>query len=178
MLAPLFLLWPMSVAITYVVAQNIANGPLRPRAGGQQPASCWSSRVRAEERPRRRCACQRGRARGRCGPTRPRTSITRLAWASRGEYLGGDRDLPLPALRAAASPAGCSCADDARAPATACALAYTWCRPGSCPAPNRRCSSWPRRSRSAPGWPTTSSRASSSRSSWCCRWPCCWCGSA
>ncbi|MGE8619519.1 MAG: sensor histidine kinase, partial [Achromobacter spanius] len=27
MLAPLFLLWPMSVAITYVVAQNIANVP-------------------------------------------------------------------------------------------------------------------------------------------------------
>ena len=27
MLAPLFLLWPMSVAITYVVAQNIANAP-------------------------------------------------------------------------------------------------------------------------------------------------------
>src|SRR3546814_12697309 len=27
MLAPLFLLWPMSVAITYVVAQNISNVP-------------------------------------------------------------------------------------------------------------------------------------------------------
>uniref|UniRef100_UPI0040554589 sensor histidine kinase N-terminal domain-containing protein n=1 Tax=Orrella sp. TaxID=1921583 RepID=UPI0040554589 len=27
MLAPLFLLWPMSVAITYVVAQGIANTP-------------------------------------------------------------------------------------------------------------------------------------------------------
>ena len=27
MLAPLFLLWPMSIAITYVVAQNLANLP-------------------------------------------------------------------------------------------------------------------------------------------------------
>jgi two-component system sensor histidine kinase TctE len=27
MLAPLFLLWPMSIAITYVVAQNLANVP-------------------------------------------------------------------------------------------------------------------------------------------------------
>ena len=27
MLAPLFLLWPMSIAITYVVAQNLANAP-------------------------------------------------------------------------------------------------------------------------------------------------------
>jgi two-component system sensor histidine kinase TctE len=27
LLAPLFLLWPMSIAITYVVAQNLANGP-------------------------------------------------------------------------------------------------------------------------------------------------------
>jgi two-component system sensor histidine kinase TctE len=27
MLAPLFLLWPMSIAITYVVAQNLANIP-------------------------------------------------------------------------------------------------------------------------------------------------------
>jgi two-component system sensor histidine kinase TctE len=27
MLAPLFLLWPMSIAITYVVAQNLANTP-------------------------------------------------------------------------------------------------------------------------------------------------------
>ena len=31
MLAPLFLLWPMSVAITYVVAQNIANVPTTAR---------------------------------------------------------------------------------------------------------------------------------------------------
>ena len=46
MLAPLLLLWPMSIAITYLVAKSIANEPVRPRA--RRPTSPCSRADPAE----------------------------------------------------------------------------------------------------------------------------------
>ncbi|WP_413816408.1 sensor histidine kinase N-terminal domain-containing protein [Pigmentiphaga sp.] len=93
MLVPLFLLWPISVAITYVVAQSIAVAPydrglannvlalaqqikdVNGRARLQLPVSAREM-LRADETD----------------------SVFYLVLGSRGEYLGGDRELPLPSL--------------------------------------------------------------------------------
>ncbi|WP_160350832.1 sensor histidine kinase [Bordetella sp. 15P40C-2] len=91
MLAPLFLLWPMSVAITYVVAQNIANIPYD-RALAQNlhtlarhvhvqdghPILRINDSIRQVLHP---------------GET---DSVFWLVRGGRGEPLGGDRGLPLP----------------------------------------------------------------------------------
>jgi len=42
MLAPLLLLWPMSIAITYLVAKSIANSRSTTRSRTASP--CWPSR--------------------------------------------------------------------------------------------------------------------------------------
>jgi len=91
MLAPLFLLWPMSVAITYVVAQNIANVPYD-RALAQN-LHILSRHVQVED----------GRAvlhvddaiRDVLHPGET-DSVFWLARGSHGEVLGGDKGLPLP----------------------------------------------------------------------------------
>ena len=53
MLAPLLLLWPMSMALTWLVAQSIANQPFD-RALGRQRARRWRSRSRCRQRRGRR----------------------------------------------------------------------------------------------------------------------------
>jgi two-component system sensor histidine kinase TctE len=91
MLAPLFLLWPMSVAITYVVAQNIADVPYDRALAGHlrvlarqvhaidgQAALQMTDPVRNLLRPN------------------DTDSVFWLVLGSRGQYLGGDRELPLP----------------------------------------------------------------------------------
>jgi two-component system sensor histidine kinase TctE len=99
MLAPLFLLWPMSVAITYVVAQNIADVPYDRALG---------SHVRV-------LAHQIHTVDGKTvldmtGPVRSvlraneTDSVFWLVLGSRGQYLGGDRELPLPKGAGLAAP--------------------------------------------------------------------------
>ena len=111
MLAPLLLLWPMSIFLTYLVAQNIANRPYRPRPrrGGA----------------RHRAAGQRRAGRRRGAPTvQPAhaadgaaellraddaDSVYFQVLGPRGEFVAGDDGLPVPdeagqpARRAAAS---------------------------------------------------------------------------
>ncbi len=89
MLAPLLLLWPMSIAVTYIVAKSIANGPF-------------------DRAHRSRCLCQsrgkssRSMTSPNCGcPTPPAISCVPTACSSkclacRGELVGGDRDMSLP----------------------------------------------------------------------------------
>lgn len=91
MLAPLFLLWPMSVAITYVVAQNIANVPYDGTLA--QTLHTLSRHIHA----------QNGRAVLRLNDSirdvlhpGETDSIFWLIQGSHGEVLGGDRSLPLP----------------------------------------------------------------------------------
>jgi two-component system sensor histidine kinase TctE len=91
MLAPLFLLWPMSVAITYVVAQHIANVPydaaladnLRVLAG---EVRVEDGRIVAELSPATRAMLRADETSGRYW----------LVLAPGGAYAAGDRDLPLP----------------------------------------------------------------------------------
>jgi two-component system sensor histidine kinase TctE len=90
MLAPLLLLWPMSIAVTYLVAKSIANGPfdraleasaivlsqqVREVNGRVTPASTVRAEIlRADETD----------------------NIYYLVVGKHGEYVAGDHDLPLP----------------------------------------------------------------------------------
>ena len=96
MLAPLLLLWPMSIAITYLVAKSIANQPFddaledRVTVLGQQVRSVG------------------GKASGQLHPSGRDIlraddvdSVYYLLAGPDGELLDGDRDLPRPRLNAA-----------------------------------------------------------------------------
>jgi two-component system sensor histidine kinase TctE len=120
MLAPLFLLWPMSVAITYVVAQNIANAPYDQALANQLQIIA------------RQVGVENGRAQLHMSDealkvlrAEPGDSTFWLVLGSRGEYLGGDRQLPLPANAAYPDPGAIHYEDDATR-GTGLRLAYTW----------------------------------------------------
>lgn len=91
MLAPLFLLWPMSVAITYVVAQNIANVPYD-RALAQN-LHILSRHAQVEDG---RAALHVDDAIRDVLHPGETDSVFWLARGSHGEVLGGDKGLPLP----------------------------------------------------------------------------------
>lgn len=91
MLAPLFLLWPMSVAITYVVAQNIAATPYDEALA----RNLLVLEQQVFERGGEAILDMNSAARAilRANETE---SVFWLVLGSRGEYLGGDRQLPIP----------------------------------------------------------------------------------
>ena len=99
MLAPLFLLWPMSVAITYVVAQNIANVPYDRALANN--LHVLTRQVHAQDGRATLKMTDAAREVLRADET---DSVFWLALGSRGEYLGGDRALPLPASVGQPSP--------------------------------------------------------------------------
>jgi len=120
MLAPLFLLWPMSVAITYVVAQNIADVPYDQALAATvrilaQQIHESDGRARLDLSPEARTAL-----RGDEGQ-----SVFWLVLGSRGEYLAGDRELPLPAAYAQPRPGAVQYQDDTLRD-FGIRMAYTW----------------------------------------------------
>ena len=91
MLAPLLLLWPMSVALTWLVAENIANRPFDRALG--ETARALGQQIAA--------------APGQAVPQLPRAiseflradnvdTIYFQVLGTRGEYVSGDRELPVP----------------------------------------------------------------------------------
>jgi len=95
MLAPLLLLWPMSVALTWLVAQGIANKPYDQELGGVARAIA------------RRVVVQQGengtqlqlRGRGEVVELLHPEDVEGVAYqllGLRGELVAGDRDLPVP----------------------------------------------------------------------------------
>ncbi|MBO9352424.1 HAMP domain-containing protein [Bordetella petrii] len=120
MLAPLFLLWPMSVAITYVVAQNIANVPYdRALANNLHVLSRY---VHAQDGRAVLHMSESVRDVLRADET---DSVFWLALGSHGEYLGGDRALPLPADLGQPQPGTILYTDDTLR-GFGVRLAYTW----------------------------------------------------
>ena len=91
MLAPLFLLWPMSVAITYLVAQSIANTPYDQSLS--RHLLVLEKQLRVEEGRAVLDMSAPARAILRANETE---SVFWLVLGSDGEYLGGDRQLPTP----------------------------------------------------------------------------------
>ena len=120
MLAPLFLLWPMSVAITYVVAQNIANVPYD--QGLAHNLRLLANQVHQENG---RAVLRFSDGAHQALRVEETDNISWLALDGRGDYLGGDRDLPLPAELGAPQPGKVLYADNA-VRGFGVRLAYTW----------------------------------------------------
>lgn len=95
MLAPLFLLWPMSIAITYVVAQNLANTPYDHTLANalqvlEQQVEADNGLVSLRMSTSARLALR----------TREKDGIFWKALNPNGELIGGDGELPTPERKA------------------------------------------------------------------------------
>ncbi len=125
MLAPLLLLWPMSVALTWLVAQGIANKPfdrelgemartlakqveVRPTSGGR-PVARFTLPEKASDILR----------------TDESDTVYYQVLGLRGEFLSGDRALPSPADEDRAPPGEVRFRDDTIG-ADDVRVAYTW----------------------------------------------------
>lgn len=125
MLAPLFLLWPMSVAITYVVAQNIANVPYdRTLANTLRVLAAQVIVENGETRLDMTPAARR------LLRTDEDDSVFWLVQDDRGQILGGDRELPLPALGTPSRPGEVLYRDDTLRD-FGIRQAYIWMEPAS-----------------------------------------------
>jgi two-component system sensor histidine kinase TctE len=104
MLAPLLLLWPMSVVLTWLVAQGIANKPFDRELG--EMARVLSKQVTLRQTPEGKALATFALPVGASEilHTDEADEIYYQVLGLRGEFLGGDRALPVPA-------------DDDRAPA-------------------------------------------------------------
>ena len=120
MLAPLFLLWPMSVAITYVVAQHLANVPYDQALAND--LRLLAHQMRAEDGHAVLRLADGVREALHAGETE---SVSWLVLGNGGEYLGGDRALPLPAPLGPPQPGTVFYADDVTR-GFGVRLAYTW----------------------------------------------------
>ncbi len=93
MLAPLFLLWPISVAITYMVAQSIAVVPYD--RGLSNSVLVLAQQVKDVNGRARLQLPLSARDMLRADET---DSVFYLVLGSHGEYLGGDKELPRPSM--------------------------------------------------------------------------------
>ncbi|SCU99291.1 Sensor protein QseC [Cupriavidus necator] len=91
MLAPLLLLWPMSIAVTYLVAKSIANGPFDRAL--EASAIVLSQQVREVNG---RITLQLPLSAREILRADETDSIYYQVVGKRGEYIAGDHDLPLP----------------------------------------------------------------------------------
>lgn len=123
MLAPLLLLWPMSVTITYLVAQSIANAPFDRTLG--ERAELLANHVRT--------------LKGQVTLELPvpvhevlRTdaidSVYYMVLGLRGEFVAGDRDLPIPEENDVPTPGRVKLRSE-RIRGTEVRIAYTWVEP-------------------------------------------------
>ncbi|MCU0951928.1 MAG: sensor histidine kinase N-terminal domain-containing protein, partial [Burkholderiaceae bacterium] len=132
MLAPLLLLWPMSVTITYLVAQNIASAPYdRHLMDSTELLADHVKEFRGEARlqlplPARELL--------RADTT---DNLYFMVLGLRGEFVAGDREMPLPAEDEPAAPGTVKLRND-QVRGQEVRIAYTWVefaqRPGAQPA--------------------------------------------
>ena len=91
MLAPLLLLWPMSIAVTYLVAKSIANGPFDRAL--EASAIVLSQQLREVNG---RVTLQLPLSAREILRADETDNIYYQVVGKRGEYIAGDHDLPLP----------------------------------------------------------------------------------
>ena len=152
MLAPLLLLWPMSIAVTYLVAKSIANGPFDRAletdayvlARQIQPVN-GVAELRLPDATRDFLRADNV------------DSVFFQVLGTRGELVGGDRDMPLPHEDDRPQPGIVEFRDDVLR-GNDIRVAYTTVELPQSRASRCSCRS-PRRSTSAASSPTTSSRA-------------------
>ncbi|MGH6624901.1 MAG: sensor histidine kinase N-terminal domain-containing protein, partial [Burkholderiaceae bacterium] len=92
MLAPLLLLWPMSVALTFVVAELIASAPFDRNLG--ETASILAGHLKIPDGQVRIALPLSAREILRADPD---DSVYYMVLGLRGEFIAGDLELPLPA---------------------------------------------------------------------------------
>ena len=97
MLAPLLLLWPMSVVLTWLVAQGIANKPFDRELGEMVRALSKEVSVRAADGPRAQAVFKLPAAASEILHTDEADDIYYQVLGLRGEFLSGDSALPVPA---------------------------------------------------------------------------------
>jgi two-component system, OmpR family, sensor histidine kinase TctE len=98
MLAPLLLLWPMSVAVTWVVAQGIANGPYDRELGELTRALSRQVHITATRSSDKLpvVSIQLPDAAASLLRTDDEDQVYYQVLGARGEFLVGDFDLPVP----------------------------------------------------------------------------------
>jgi two-component system sensor histidine kinase TctE len=131
MLAPLLLLWPMSVLLTWLVAQNIANPPFDRQLAEAARALSRQVGIVADPRgtePRARFDLPAGAS--DLLHTDEADEIYYQVLGLRGEFLSGERDLPVPLDEQPVSPGEVRFRDDA-VHGRAVRVAYLWVAPGS-----------------------------------------------
>jgi two-component system sensor histidine kinase TctE len=98
MLAPLLLLWPMSVAVTWVVAQGIANRPYDRELGDLVRALSRQVSISAPATPGQlpQVSIQLPDAAASLLRTDDEEQVYYQVLGARGEFLAGDFDLPVP----------------------------------------------------------------------------------
>jgi two-component system sensor histidine kinase TctE len=104
MLAPLLLLWPMSVALTWLVAQGIANRPYDRELG--ELVRTVARRVVVQEAPTRQVVFQVALQQAAAEILRSDDTdrIFYQVLGLRGEYVAGDREVPVPEELEAVAP--------------------------------------------------------------------------
>lgn len=96
MLAPLLLLWPMSVALTWLVAQNIANRPYDRALGETARVLAQQVLPPAQDAPAR-LRFQLSTTAADLLRADEADEVYYQVLGTRGEFVSGDRDLPVPA---------------------------------------------------------------------------------
>jgi two-component system sensor histidine kinase TctE len=96
MLAPLLLLWPMSVTLTWFVAQNIANGPFDRELGQLVRSLAQEVSVELAGSASGGAAVRLARTAGLLLRSDDEDRVTFQVLGPRGELLAGDADLPVP----------------------------------------------------------------------------------
>ena len=104
MLAPLLLLWPVSVVLTWMVAQGIANKPFDRELGERVRVLSKEVSVRAADGPRAQAVFTLPAGPSEILHTDEADDISYLVLGLRGEFLSGDSSLPVPADEDHAAP--------------------------------------------------------------------------
>jgi two-component system sensor histidine kinase TctE len=97
MLAPLLLLWPMSVVLTWLVAQGIANKPFDRQLGEMARLLSQQVNVQAQADGTPRATFALTRSTAELLRTDESDTLYYQVLGLRGEFLSGERGLPVPA---------------------------------------------------------------------------------
>jgi two-component system sensor histidine kinase TctE len=133
MLAPLLVLWPMSVALTWLVAQSIANRPYDRDLGDLARALGTQVQAEVEVADRPVPAVSAALSRTAAGMLRPddEDSIFFQVLGLRGELIAGDTALPVPMADASVAPGELRFRDD-EIGGESVRVAYLWLpKPGA-----------------------------------------------
>ncbi len=112
MLAPLLLLWPMSVVLTWLVAQGIANKPFDRELGEMVRVLSKEVSVRGTDSARAQAVFKLPAGASEILHTDEADDIFYQVLGLRGEFLSGDANLPVPADEDRAAPGELRFRDD------------------------------------------------------------------